>query len=132
VALFGLQNSIWRVLILRSFITRKITYKRTNGYIDEVCRLQSVKLKTKREWMNLGCNRSLNVFQPTPPLYYNNGVCQYKRGAASYSYIFSKIFSDCNVFLTLWTDLVHEIRAQYSAYCQRTFITMYFQFISTQ
>jgi hypothetical protein len=26
--------------------------------------------------MNQGCNRS--VFQPTPHLYYNNGVCQFQ------------------------------------------------------
>jgi hypothetical protein len=34
--------------------------------------------------MNRGYNISLNVFQPTRALYYNNGVCQYKRGAVSY------------------------------------------------
>jgi hypothetical protein len=26
--------------------------------------------------MNHGCNITLNVFQPTLPLYYNNSVCQ--------------------------------------------------------
>jgi hypothetical protein len=46
--------------------------------------------------MNHGCNKSLNVFQPTPPLHYKNGVCQYKRRAASYSYIFGATLSDCD------------------------------------
>jgi hypothetical protein len=59
--------------------------------------------------MNHGCNRSLNVFQPTPSLYYNNGVCQYKRGEAWHPYIFHTEISDL-------TDLVPKIRAQYSAY----------------
>jgi hypothetical protein len=39
----------------------------------------------------------LSVFQPTLPIYYNNGVCQYKRGAAS-SYILGTIFSDCMIY----------------------------------
>jgi len=43
-------------------------------------------------------SRSLNVFRPTPPLYYNNGVCQHKRGAALYVYIFGTMFSDCDFF----------------------------------
>jgi hypothetical protein len=63
-----------------------------------VCRLQSVKIETKRERMNHGCNTSLNVLQPTQPLYDNNGVCQYKRGAALYLYIFGTIFSGCDNF----------------------------------
>jgi hypothetical protein len=79
-------------------ISRKITYKHSNGCVHEVHRLQSVKIKAKRERMNHGCNRTLNVFQLTPPLYYNSGVCQYKRGAASYLYIFGAVFSDCNNF----------------------------------
>jgi hypothetical protein len=37
------------------------------------------------------------MFRPTPPLYYNNGVCQHKRGAALYLYIFSTIFTDCDI-----------------------------------
>jgi hypothetical protein len=28
------------------------------------------------ERMNHGCNRSLNDFQPTPPVYYDSGICQ--------------------------------------------------------
>jgi hypothetical protein len=62
--------------------------------------------------MNHGYNISLNVFQPTPPLYCNSGVCQQKRGGALYSYIFGTAFSDCYIVLTLPTDLVHKIRAQ--------------------
>jgi hypothetical protein len=43
------------------------------------------------EIMNRGRNRSLNEFQPKPP-HYNNGVCQYKRGAALCLYTFGTIF----------------------------------------
>jgi hypothetical protein len=52
----------------------------------QVYRVQSVKIKTKRERMNRGCNTSLNVFKPTPPLYCNSGVC-HKSGPASYLWI---------------------------------------------
>jgi hypothetical protein len=40
----------------------------------------------------------LNMLQPTQPLYYNNGACPYKRGAASYLYAFVKKISDCDFF----------------------------------
>jgi hypothetical protein len=74
--------------------------------------------------MDHGFKRSLNVFQPTQPLHYNNGVCQYKRGAMSYLYILGTIFS-LRDFLTLPTD--HKIRGQCSA-----FIALYCEFISIQ
>jgi hypothetical protein len=34
----------------------------------------------KKQTMSHGCSRSLTVFQPTLPPYYNNSVCQYKPG----------------------------------------------------
>jgi hypothetical protein len=48
--------------------------------------------------MNRGCNISLNMFQPTPPLDYNNGVCNKNRGGVSYSCISGTICSDCHFF----------------------------------
>jgi hypothetical protein len=36
------------------------------------------KNKNKKERINDGCNRSLNVFQLKPPFYYKTGVCWYK------------------------------------------------------
>jgi hypothetical protein len=81
------------------------------------CRLQSVEIKRKRERMNYGCNRSLNVFQSTPPLYCNDGVCQYKWGAASYSYNSVQYSQIAIFFLTVSTDPIHKIRVQYSAEC---------------
>jgi hypothetical protein len=47
--------------------------------------------------MNRCGNRNLNMFHPTKHFYYNYGVCQYKRGATSFLYIFLTIFSDCDI-----------------------------------
>jgi hypothetical protein len=56
------------------------------------------------------------VFQPTPPPYYENGVCQCKRRAASYLVQYLVQYSQTGTFLTLPTNCVQKIRAQYSAY----------------
>jgi hypothetical protein len=46
--------------------------------------------------MNHTCNRSLNVFELTLPLYYNNAVCHKQEEALS-SYMFGIVFSDCKM-----------------------------------
>jgi hypothetical protein len=94
VALLWFVEFELRFLIPRVLITRKITYKWTCA--DEVYRLQSVKIKQMGK--NDGCNRSLNVFQPTPPLYYNNGVCQYKMGSRHRLHIYSVQYSQTAIF----------------------------------
>jgi hypothetical protein len=54
------------------------------------------KVVNKREQICGGCNRSLNVFQPTTYLYCNNGV-SIKRGEVSYLYIFGTIVSEYDI-----------------------------------
>jgi hypothetical protein len=55
------------------------------------------KNKNKRDRINRGCNRSLNVFQVTSRLHYNNGIYKQKWGAASYLYILGTVLSDCDI-----------------------------------